>query len=125
MGGHGRLSGQSLGAMEVTVKGPRRLSVGAISTLYEVMAYGGHGGHEGNGGHGGYGLALAFLTSLRRPPGRGHAGSRTRTDTPFFALRRAAREGDRARLGQRAGDDRAGDGRGQPAASPQPEAEDE
>ena len=44
MGGHGRLSGQSLGAMEVTVKGPRRLSVGAISTLYEVMAYGGHGG---------------------------------------------------------------------------------
>ena len=71
MGGHGRLSGQSLRAMEVTVKGPRRLSVGAISTLYEVMAYGGHGGHEhGNGGHGGYGLALAFLTSLRRPPGR-------------------------------------------------------
>ena len=51
---------------------------------------------------------------------------RARTDTPFFALRRAAREGDRARLGQRArGDDRAGDGRGQPAASPQPEAEDE
>ena len=44
MGGHGRLSGQSLGSMEVTVKGPRRLSVGAISTLYEVMAYGGHGG---------------------------------------------------------------------------------